>query len=264
MKENWRKKKKKSLARKEQETLSEESAKKQKLENDAEIEELQVYLNIVPEEESLDVESLATKYPIVDWETRILANDQYYYQIKRADGSVKHYKIFSAMLYDFDEAKKDVLEFTHVSDSNGGTRHRQVTATWEERGGHGDVVGGAMSNFKMSWDRYGELSYFEFIWLLIVELQVDREHGYITHAHQTGFGEQYEELFRGSEGNLCGTWVGYDVLNDVITRVMLHWDDPSAWAWSCGVFAFMFYEPYSIAQEVERDFHLYSKEKNGP
>ncbi|GKE70410.1 hypothetical protein Tco_1528482, partial [Tanacetum coccineum] len=32
----------------------------------------------------------------------IRANDNYYYQIKRADGSVKHYKIFSSMLYDFD------------------------------------------------------------------------------------------------------------------------------------------------------------------
>ncbi|GJX56558.1 hypothetical protein Tco_0286455 [Tanacetum coccineum] len=100
---------KKSLARKRaRETLSEESAKKQKLEDDTEKEELQVFLNIVPEEESLDVESLATKYPIVDWETQILANDKYYYQIKRADGSVKHYKIFSAMLYDFD--RQDVLE----------------------------------------------------------------------------------------------------------------------------------------------------------
>ncbi|GKA47618.1 hypothetical protein Tco_0740501 [Tanacetum coccineum] len=59
-------------------------------------------------EESLDVESLATKYPIVDWETHILANDKYYYQIKRADGSVKHYKLFSAMLYEFD--RQDVLE----------------------------------------------------------------------------------------------------------------------------------------------------------
>ncbi|GKD42844.1 symplekin isoform X2 [Tanacetum coccineum] len=96
--------------------------------------------------------------------------------------------------------------------------------------------------FKMSWDRYGELSYFKFIWLLIMELQVDREHGYFTHAHQTGFGEQYEELFQGSEGNLCGMWVGYDVLNDTIMRVMLHWDDPSAWALSCGVFALMFSE----------------------
>ncbi|GKC72775.1 hypothetical protein Tco_1118658 [Tanacetum coccineum] len=99
----------KSLARKRaKETLSEESAKKQKLEDDNEKEELQVYLSIVPEEESLNIESLATKYLIVDWETQILANDQYYYQIKRADGSVKHYKIFSAMLYDFD--RQDVLE----------------------------------------------------------------------------------------------------------------------------------------------------------
>ncbi|GJR20442.1 hypothetical protein Tco_0968969 [Tanacetum coccineum] len=57
---------KKSLARKRaRETLSEESAKKQKLEDDTEKEELQVFLNIVPKEESLDVESLATKYPIV-------------------------------------------------------------------------------------------------------------------------------------------------------------------------------------------------------
>ncbi|GJR86438.1 hypothetical protein Tco_0210449 [Tanacetum coccineum] len=100
---------KKSLARKiARETLSEESAKKQKLEDDTEKEELQVYLNIVPEEESLNIESLATKYPKVDLETQILANDKYYYQIKRADGSVKHYKIFSAMLYDFD--RQDVLE----------------------------------------------------------------------------------------------------------------------------------------------------------
>ncbi|GKC50862.1 hypothetical protein Tco_1073607 [Tanacetum coccineum] len=94
---------KKSLARKrERETLSKECAKKQKLEDDTKKEELQVFLNIVHEEESLDVESLATKYPIVDWETHILANDKHYYQIKRADGSVKHYKLFSAMLYDFD------------------------------------------------------------------------------------------------------------------------------------------------------------------
>ncbi|GJR47403.1 hypothetical protein Tco_1315506 [Tanacetum coccineum] len=99
----------KSLARKRvRETLSEESAKKQKLEDDTKKEELQVYLNIVPKDESLDVESLATKYPIVDWETHILANDKYYYQIKKADGSVKHDKLFSAMLYHFD--MQDVLE----------------------------------------------------------------------------------------------------------------------------------------------------------
>ncbi|GKA75841.1 reverse transcriptase domain-containing protein, partial [Tanacetum coccineum] len=78
---------KKSLARKRRrESLSEESLKKQRLEDDAEKEELQVYLNIISKDEGLDVESLATKYPIVDWETQILATDKYYYQIKRADG----------------------------------------------------------------------------------------------------------------------------------------------------------------------------------
>ncbi|GJW39632.1 hypothetical protein Tco_0065477 [Tanacetum coccineum] len=84
----------------------------QALEDDTEKEELQVYLNIVLEDESLNVESLATKYPIVDWETQILANDKYYYQIKRANGSVKHYKIFSVMLYDFD--RQDVLELYNL------------------------------------------------------------------------------------------------------------------------------------------------------
>ncbi|GJS65669.1 hypothetical protein Tco_0680233 [Tanacetum coccineum] len=102
-------KRKKTLARKRASGKdSEESAKRQKLEEDTKKEEIQVYLNIVPVEEGLDVESLATKYPIVDSETQILAIDKYYYQIKRADGSVKHYKIFSAILYDFD--RQDVLE----------------------------------------------------------------------------------------------------------------------------------------------------------
>ncbi|GJW82416.1 hypothetical protein Tco_0146391 [Tanacetum coccineum] len=58
---------KKSLARKRaKETLSEESAKKQKLEDDTEKEELQVYLNIVSEEESLNIESLATKQDVLE------------------------------------------------------------------------------------------------------------------------------------------------------------------------------------------------------
>ncbi|GJT93291.1 hypothetical protein Tco_1082136 [Tanacetum coccineum] len=58
---------KKSLARKRaRETLSDESAKKQKLEDDTEKEELQVYMNIVPKDESLDVESLATKQDVLE------------------------------------------------------------------------------------------------------------------------------------------------------------------------------------------------------
>ncbi|GJX78490.1 hypothetical protein Tco_0326639, partial [Tanacetum coccineum] len=62
---------KKSLARKRgRESVSEESSKKQKLEDDAEKEELQGYLNIVSEDEGLDVESLVTNpegYDLLLW-----------------------------------------------------------------------------------------------------------------------------------------------------------------------------------------------------
>ncbi|GJX71344.1 hypothetical protein Tco_0308515 [Tanacetum coccineum] len=51
---------------------------------------------------TIDIESLATKYPIVDWKTHILTENMMYYQIIRADGSSKSYKIFSEMLDDFD------------------------------------------------------------------------------------------------------------------------------------------------------------------
>ncbi|GJW59365.1 hypothetical protein Tco_0108700 [Tanacetum coccineum] len=111
---------KKSFARKRgRESLSEESSKKQKLEDDAEKEELQGYLNIVSEDEGLDVESLATKYPIVEWETQILGN-KYYYQIIRANGSVKHYNLFSVMLYDFD--RQDVQELYRLVKERFQTR----------------------------------------------------------------------------------------------------------------------------------------------
>ncbi|GKA04754.1 putative ribonuclease H-like domain-containing protein [Tanacetum coccineum] len=56
----------------------------------------------------IDVESMATKYPIVDWKTHILNENMMYYQIIRADGSSKNYKIFSEMLDDFD--RQDVLD----------------------------------------------------------------------------------------------------------------------------------------------------------
>ncbi|GKC11431.1 hypothetical protein Tco_1008213 [Tanacetum coccineum] len=152
---------KKSLAKKRaRETLSEESAKKQKLEDDTEKEELQVYLNIVlqvylnivPEDESLDVESLATKYPIVDWETRILANDKYYYQIKRADGSVKHYKLFSAMLYDFD--RQDVLELYKL------VKERFQIASLEEKKYHlsQDILSKILSR-KLEVDHQSDMGY---------------------------------------------------------------------------------------------------------
>ncbi|GJY43632.1 retrovirus-related pol polyprotein from transposon TNT 1-94 [Tanacetum coccineum] len=81
----------------------EESSKKQKLEedNDAEKEELRDSMDVVPRDDvAIDVESLATKYPIVDWKIHILNENMMYYQIIRADGSSKNDKIFSEMLDD--------------------------------------------------------------------------------------------------------------------------------------------------------------------
>ncbi|GJW00018.1 hypothetical protein Tco_1555269 [Tanacetum coccineum] len=103
-KEPSRGSRKKTLARKRaSEKQSEEGAKRQKMEDDTEKEELKAYLDIVPGEEfAMDVESLSTKYPIVDWKTHILTENFMYYQIIRADGSSKNYKIFSEMIDDFD------------------------------------------------------------------------------------------------------------------------------------------------------------------
>ncbi|GJU11807.1 hypothetical protein Tco_1134203 [Tanacetum coccineum] len=101
---------KKTVARKRTgEKIDDESVKRQKIEDDDEKEELRAYLDIIPgDDEVVNVESLATKYPIVKWKTHILTENIMYYQIIRADGSFKNYKIFSEMLDDFD--RQDVLD----------------------------------------------------------------------------------------------------------------------------------------------------------
>ncbi|GJX45978.1 hypothetical protein Tco_0262654 [Tanacetum coccineum] len=58
--------------------------------------------------EEKDVESLSTKYPIVDWKTYTLTENFMYYQIFKGDGSSKNYKVLSEMLEDFD--RQDVEE----------------------------------------------------------------------------------------------------------------------------------------------------------
>ncbi|GJT39006.1 hypothetical protein Tco_0938871 [Tanacetum coccineum] len=69
-------KRKKSLPRKRR------TVKRQKLEEDAEKEELKGFLDIIPREDvAEDVESLSTKYPIVDWKTYTLTENFMYYQI---------------------------------------------------------------------------------------------------------------------------------------------------------------------------------------
>ncbi|GJY90468.1 hypothetical protein Tco_0505664 [Tanacetum coccineum] len=96
-------KRKKSLPRKRR------IVKRQKLEEDAEKEELKGFLDIIPREEfAEDVESLSTKYPIMDWKTYTLTKNFMYYQVFRGDGSSKNYKVLSEMLEDFD--RQDVEE----------------------------------------------------------------------------------------------------------------------------------------------------------
>ncbi|GKA62824.1 hypothetical protein Tco_0762343 [Tanacetum coccineum] len=95
-------KRKKSIPRK-------STKKRQRLEEDPETNELKSLLEIVPREEApIDVESISTKFPIVDWKTHILSETFMYYQVFRADGSSKNYKILSEMLEDFD--RMDVEE----------------------------------------------------------------------------------------------------------------------------------------------------------
>ncbi|GJW51832.1 hypothetical protein Tco_0093183 [Tanacetum coccineum] len=86
-----------------------DNAKKQKLEDDAEKEELRDSMDVVPRDDiAIHVESLATKYLIVDRKIHVLTENMMYYQIIKADGSSKNYKIFSEMLDDFD--RQDVMD----------------------------------------------------------------------------------------------------------------------------------------------------------
>ncbi|GJT71374.1 hypothetical protein Tco_1030660 [Tanacetum coccineum] len=112
---------KKSLARKRAgEKQSEESIKRQKIEDDIEKEELKAYLDLVPREEfAMEIESLATKYPIVDWKTHVLTENFMYYQIIRADGGSKNYKIFSGLLDDFD--RQDVMDLHRLVEERYAT-----------------------------------------------------------------------------------------------------------------------------------------------
>ncbi|GKD09156.1 hypothetical protein Tco_1188841 [Tanacetum coccineum] len=58
----------KSSKKRSREDSDEDNAKKQKLENDAEKKELRDSMDVVPRDDiAIDIKSLATKYPIVDW-----------------------------------------------------------------------------------------------------------------------------------------------------------------------------------------------------
>ncbi|GJW32780.1 hypothetical protein Tco_0052812, partial [Tanacetum coccineum] len=96
-------KRKKSIPRK-------STRKRQKIEEDAEKEELKGFLDIIPREEvPIEVESISTKFLIVDWKTYVLTETFMYYQVFRGDGSSKNYKILSEMLEDFDRLDVEEL-----------------------------------------------------------------------------------------------------------------------------------------------------------
>ncbi|GKA61634.1 hypothetical protein Tco_0761153, partial [Tanacetum coccineum] len=96
-------KRKKSIPRK-------STRKRQKMEEDDEKEELKGFLDIIPREEILiEVESISTKFPIIDWKTCILTETFMYYQVFRGDGSSKNYKVLSEMLEDFDRLDVEEL-----------------------------------------------------------------------------------------------------------------------------------------------------------
>ncbi|GKA41147.1 hypothetical protein Tco_0733740 [Tanacetum coccineum] len=113
----------------------EESVKKQKLKDDAKKEELRACLDIVSGDDiAINVESLATKYPIVDWKTHILTENMMYYQIIRADESSKNYKIFNEMLDDFD--RQDVVDLYSLVKE----RYKIISAEGYDRLLWGDLI----------------------------------------------------------------------------------------------------------------------------
>ncbi|GJX01020.1 hypothetical protein Tco_0184933, partial [Tanacetum coccineum] len=131
----------KSSKKRLREDSDEDNAKKQKLEDDAEKKELRDSMDVVPRDDiAIDVESLATKYLIVDWKIHVLIENIMYYQIIRGDRSSKNYKIFREMLDDFD--RQDVLDLHRLvqerygyqeknknKDKTGQSRARE----WNER-----------------------------------------------------------------------------------------------------------------------------------
>ncbi|GKF30532.1 hypothetical protein Tco_0100330 [Tanacetum coccineum] len=97
-----RTKRKKSIPRK-------STRKRQNMEEDSKKEELKEFLDIILREEvPIEVKSISTKFPIMDWKSYVLTKTFMYYQVFRGDGSLKNYKIFTEMLRDFD--RHDVEE----------------------------------------------------------------------------------------------------------------------------------------------------------
>ncbi|GJR45909.1 hypothetical protein Tco_1314012 [Tanacetum coccineum] len=105
---------------------NDENVKRQKLEDATEKEGLKAYLKIVPDEDrAVNYETLATKYPIVGWESQIIGsdyqgNDLSFWKITRVDGSPKLYKVFFMMLKDFD--RQDLVDLHRLVRERSASR----------------------------------------------------------------------------------------------------------------------------------------------
>ncbi|GJU57068.1 hypothetical protein Tco_1234834 [Tanacetum coccineum] len=91
--------------------LEQEKVKNQKMDEDKEIAELQSLMKVIPDEEEVAVDAipLATKPPsIVNFKILKEGNINYY-QIIRADGSLKRYSPFIQMLRSFDREDLETL-----------------------------------------------------------------------------------------------------------------------------------------------------------
>nr|GEW25771.1 hypothetical protein [Tanacetum cinerariifolium] len=96
-----------------QEQESAKSNEEESANYEQENKELRMWLTVVSdEEETMDLEILSTKYPIVDWESRIFGNvdmkDKHVYKIIRANGNTSYHKSLSSMLRKFD--RQDMVD----------------------------------------------------------------------------------------------------------------------------------------------------------
>ncbi|GJU18625.1 hypothetical protein Tco_1146591 [Tanacetum coccineum] len=93
------------------EDLQQESAKKQKMDDDKEKEELKQYFEIVPDDGddvTIDATPLSVKIPIVDYKI-YQEGKKSFFQIIRADDKTQMYLTFSKMLKNFDREDLEVL-----------------------------------------------------------------------------------------------------------------------------------------------------------
>ncbi|GKD82987.1 hypothetical protein Tco_1349826 [Tanacetum coccineum] len=110
-------------SKREGEELEQENIKKQKVDEDKEIVELQSLIEVIPDKEevAIDAVPLATKPPtIVDWKIH-KEGKKSYYQIIRADGKSQMYIVFSQMLKSFSREDLEDL-YKLIKAKYGSTR----------------------------------------------------------------------------------------------------------------------------------------------